>query len=79
MVKCQTVDLEVPATAEIVIEGYVDPTYREPEAPFGEYTGYMGTRVSNPVFHVTGVMHRKNAGIPGLPESVPALREQPHP
>ena len=59
LVKCQTVDLEVPATAEIVIEGYVDPTYREQEAPFGEYTGYMGTRVANPVFHVTGIMHRK--------------------
>jgi 4-hydroxy-3-polyprenylbenzoate decarboxylase len=59
LVKCRTVDLEVPATAEIVIEGYVDPTYREQEAPFGEYTGYMGTRVANPVFHVTGVMHRK--------------------
>lgn len=59
LVKCRTVDLEVPASAEIVIEGYVDPTYREQEAPFGEYTGYMGTRVANPVFHVTGVMHRK--------------------
>jgi UbiD family decarboxylase len=59
LVKCRTVDLEVPATAEIVIEGYVDPTYREQEAPFGEYTGYMGTRVANPVFQVTGVMHRK--------------------
>ncbi len=59
LVKCRTVDLEVPASAEIVVEGYVDPTYREQEAPFGEYTGYMGTRVANPVFHVTGIMHRK--------------------
>jgi 4-hydroxy-3-polyprenylbenzoate decarboxylase len=59
LVKCRTVDLEVPATAEIVIEGYIDPTYREQEAPFGEYTGYMGTRVANPVFKVTGIMHRK--------------------
>ncbi len=59
LVKCRTVDLEVPATAEIVIEGYIDSTYREQEAPFGEYTGYMGTRVANPVFHVTGIMHRK--------------------
>lgn len=58
LVKCRTVDLEVPASAEIVIEGYVDPTYREQEAPFGEYTGYMGTRVANPVFTVTGIMHR---------------------
>lgn len=59
VVKCQTVPLEVPASAEIVVEGYVDPTYREQEAPFGEYTGYMGTRVANPVFTVTGIMHRK--------------------
>jgi UbiD family decarboxylase len=59
LVKCRTVDLEVPAGAEIVVEGYVDPTYREQEAPFGEYTGYMGTRVANPVFRVTGIMHRK--------------------
>lgn len=60
LVKCRTVDLEVPASAEIVVEGYIDPTYREQEAPFGEYTGYMGTRVANPVFHVTGIMHRKS-------------------
>jgi UbiD family decarboxylase len=59
LVKCRTVDLEVPAHAEIVIEGYIDPTYREQEAPFGEYTGYMGTRVANPVFRVTGIMHRR--------------------
>jgi UbiD family decarboxylase len=59
VVKCRTVDLEVPATAEIVVEGYIDPTYREQEAPFGEYTGYMGTRVANPIFRVTGIMHRK--------------------
>ncbi|GAB4247094.1 MAG: UbiD family decarboxylase [Thermoleophilia bacterium] len=60
LVKCETVDLEVPAGAEIVIEGYIDGTYREAEAPFGEYTGYMGTRVANPVFHVTAITHRKN-------------------
>lgn len=59
LVRCETVDLAVPATAEIVVEGYIDETYREQEAPFGEYTGYMGTRVANPVFHVTAVTHRK--------------------
>ena len=79
LVKCRTVDLEVPASAEIVVEGYVDPTFREAEAPFGEYTGYMGTRVANPVFHVTGIMHRKTAGLPGVPQPVPAVGEQPHP
>jgi len=60
LIKCETVDLEVPATAEIVIEGWVDTTYREKEAPFGEYTGYMGGRVVNPVFIVTAITHRKN-------------------
>jgi 4-hydroxy-3-polyprenylbenzoate decarboxylase len=60
LVKCRTVDLEVPASAEIVVEGYVDPTFREAEAPFGEYTGYMGGRVVNPVFNVTAITHRKD-------------------
>ncbi|MBU2602266.1 MAG: UbiD family decarboxylase [Actinobacteria bacterium] len=59
LVKCETVDLEVPAAAEIVIEGYIDTSYREAEAPFGEYTGYMGTRAMNPVFTVTAITHRK--------------------
>ena len=40
MVKCKTVDLEVPAAAEIVIEGYVDPDERRIEGPFGDHTGY---------------------------------------
>jgi UbiD family decarboxylase len=60
LVKCETVDLEVPAAAEIVFEGYIDTGYREAEAPFGEYTGYMGTRVENPVFHVTAITHRQD-------------------
>jgi 3-polyprenyl-4-hydroxybenzoate decarboxylase and related decarboxylases len=42
VVKCETVDLEVPATAEIVIEGLIRPGYRELEGPFGEYPGYDG-------------------------------------
>jgi UbiD family decarboxylase len=60
LVKCETVDLEVPATAEIVVEGYIDTEYRELEAPFGEYTGYMGTRAANPVFNVTAITHRRD-------------------
>lgn len=60
LVKCETVDLEVPAAAEIVFEGYIDTSYREAEAPFGEYTGYMGTRAMNPVFTVTAITHRRD-------------------
>ena len=42
--RCETVDLEVPSTAEIVIEGEIPIDYLEPEGPFGEFTGYMGGR-----------------------------------
>ncbi|MFQ5692096.1 MAG: UbiD family decarboxylase domain-containing protein, partial [Nitrospinota bacterium] len=59
MVRCKTVDLEVPATAEIVIEGEVPVDYLEPEAPFGEYTGFLGLRGMAPVFRVKAITHRK--------------------
>jgi UbiD family decarboxylase len=61
LVRCQTVDIEVPATAEIVIEGMLPTDYREREAPFGEFTGYMGAEEINPYFNVTCITHRKNA------------------
>jgi len=60
MVKCVSVDLEVPATAEIILEGYVDPTERRIEGPFGDHTGFYTLEDSYPVFHVTTVTHRKN-------------------
>lgn len=58
LVACKTVDLEVPATAEIVIEGRIPPGLREWEGPFGEYAGYMGTAGDHPVIEVTCVTHR---------------------
>ena len=65
LVKCKTVDLEVPATSEIVIEGYVDPVDPKQEGrlegPFGEYTGYMGSVPTPwPVMHVTAITHRND-------------------
>jgi len=65
LVKCETVDLEVPATAEIVIEGRVLPKVRKPEGPFGEYTGYYGTRGERPVMRVTCITHRNGYIWPG--------------
>ena len=59
LVPCETVPLEVPATAEIIIEGEVPPGYREWEGPFGEYTGYMGAAGNMPVINVTCITHRK--------------------
>ena len=61
MVKCETIDLEVPAQAEIVIEGVVPPDVREPEGPFGEFTGYSkGAEGPAPVLEVTGITHRRD-------------------
>ncbi|MEM3185722.1 MAG: menaquinone biosynthesis decarboxylase [Conexivisphaerales archaeon] len=59
LVKCKTVDLEVPANAEIVLEGYVDPNDIRQEGPFGDHTGYYSEPEPFPVFHLTGVMRRE--------------------
>ncbi|MBI3000095.1 MAG: UbiD family decarboxylase [Deltaproteobacteria bacterium] len=58
LVPCETVPIEVPAPAEIVIEGEIPPGYRELEGPFGEYTGYMGASGNMPVIEVTCITHR---------------------
>ena len=60
LVKCKTVDLEVPAHAEIVLEGYIDPAEMRLEGPFGDHTGYYSQDGDYPVFHVTAVTHRKD-------------------
>ncbi|MGE0627009.1 MAG: UbiD family decarboxylase [Hyphomicrobiaceae bacterium] len=61
VVKCQTVDLLVPAESEIVIEGYVSTEYLEPEAPFGESHGHVNLQEYNAVLEVTAITRRKNA------------------
>jgi 4-hydroxy-3-polyprenylbenzoate decarboxylase len=60
LVKCETVDLEVPATSEIVLEGYVELDELRLEGPFGDHTGFYTPEDLYPVFHVTCVTHRKN-------------------
>ncbi len=61
LVKCETVDLEVPANAEIVLEGLLLPKERKPEGPFSEHTGYHGGPVRmRPIFQVTAIMHRND-------------------
>jgi 4-hydroxy-3-polyprenylbenzoate decarboxylase len=57
---CKTVDLLVPASAEIVLEGYIDPEELREEGPFGDHTGYYSLKGMFPVFHVTAITHRKN-------------------
>jgi 4-hydroxy-3-polyprenylbenzoate decarboxylase len=60
LVKCETVDLEVPAHSEIVLEGYVNLGELRREGPFGDHTGFYSLADDYPVFHVTCVTHRKN-------------------
>lgn len=60
LVQCETVDLRVPAYAEIVVEGKILPNVREPEAPFGEYTWYYGLERMSHVLEVSAVTHRND-------------------
>jgi 4-hydroxy-3-polyprenylbenzoate decarboxylase len=59
-VKCKTIDLDVPANAEIVLEGYVDPVDIRDEGPFGDHTGYYTPVEPYPTFTLTGIMRRKD-------------------
>lgn len=60
VVKCETVDLEVPAKAEIIIEGIMHPGKRQMEGPFGEFTGYYTPRYEKPYMEITAITHRKD-------------------
>ncbi len=60
LVKCETVDLEVPANAEIVLEGYVNLDELRTEGPFGDHTGFYSLADLYPVLHLTCITHRKN-------------------
>jgi len=60
MVPCETCDLEVPAQAEIILEGFVDVDEMRTEGPFGDHTGFYSLEGDYPVFHVTCITHRKD-------------------
>jgi 4-hydroxy-3-polyprenylbenzoate decarboxylase len=60
IVKCETVDLEVPAHAEIILEGYVEIGELRSEGPFGDHTGFYTMTDQYPVFHLTCITHRKD-------------------
>jgi 4-hydroxy-3-polyprenylbenzoate decarboxylase len=64
MVRCKTVDLEVPSQSEFVLEGYVVPGELRSEGPFGDHTGYYSLADDYPVFHLTAITHRKDAIYP---------------
>lgn len=74
-VDCITQPLEVPAQAEIVIEGYVDPNDHRPEGPFGDHTGYYTPVELFPVFHVTAITHRKKPIYPSTIVGIPPMED----
>lgn len=72
LVKCITQDIEVPADADFIIEGYVDPKEELiVEGPFGDHTGYYSLQDLYPKFHVTCITHRKNAVYPATIVGIP--------
>jgi 4-hydroxy-3-polyprenylbenzoate decarboxylase len=76
LVKCRTIEVEVPASAEIVIEGYVDPT--EPwqtEGPFGDRTGFYSLGDQYPLYHITAITHRANPIYPATISGKPPMEE----
>jgi 4-hydroxy-3-polyprenylbenzoate decarboxylase len=76
LVKCETIDLEVPAHSDFVIEGYVDPTEpMRPEGPFGDHTGFYTPIDNYPAFHVTCITHRRDAIYPATIVGKPPMED----
>lgn len=71
LVRCETVDLEVPAHAEIVVEGEILIDETEPEGPFGEFTGHMAGGREGPVFRATCITHRRDPIVMGVISQFP--------
>jgi 4-hydroxy-3-polyprenylbenzoate decarboxylase len=75
LVKCETNDLEVPADADFVLEGYVQPGEARAEGPFGDHTGFYTGVEEYPVFHLTALTHRKEAMYPATIVGVPPMED----
>jgi 4-hydroxy-3-polyprenylbenzoate decarboxylase len=75
LVKCETIDLEVPADVDFVLEGYVQPGETRPEGPFGDHTGFYTPVDDYPVFHLTAITHRKDAVYPCTIVGIPPMED----
>src|SRR6516162_1937628 len=75
MVKCKTIDLEVPANVDFVLEGYVQPGEMQLEGPFGDHTGFYTAVEDYPVFHLTAITHRKDAVYPASIVGIPPMED----
>ncbi len=75
LVKCKTIDLEVPADVDFVLEGYVQPGETRPEGPFGDHTGFYTPLEDYPVFHLTAITHRRDAIYPATIVGPPPMED----
>lgn len=75
LVKCETVDLEVPANAEFVLEGYIDTNESRSEGPFGDHTGFYSLEDEYPVFHLNCITRRKDAIYPATIVGKPPMED----
>jgi 4-hydroxy-3-polyprenylbenzoate decarboxylase len=75
LVKCRTVDLEVPADVDFVLEGYVQPGELRGEGPFGDHTGFYTPVEPYPVFHLTAITHRRDALYPATIVGIPPMED----
>jgi 4-hydroxy-3-polyprenylbenzoate decarboxylase len=75
LVKCKTIDLEVPADVDFVLEGYVQPDETRPEGPFGDHTGFYTAVEDYPVFHLTAITHRRDAIYPATIVGIPPMED----
>ncbi|MEE9217722.1 MAG: menaquinone biosynthesis decarboxylase [Acidobacteriota bacterium] len=77
VVGCKTIDLEVPANAQIVLEGYAEPGERRMEGPFGDHTGFYSLAEPFPVFHLTAVTMRREPIYPAIIVGRPPMEDGP--
>ncbi len=75
LVRCKTIDVDVPADVDFVLEGYVQPGETRPEGPFGDHTGYYTAVEDYPVFHLTVITHRRDAIYPTTIVGVPPMED----
>ena len=75
LVKCETLDLEVPADSDFVLEGYVQPGELRAEGPFGDHTGFYTGIDDYPVFHITAITHRREPVYPATIVGIPPMED----
>src|SRR5436309_3083981 len=75
LVRCKTIDVDVPADVDFVLEGYVQPGEMRPEGPFGDHTGFYTAIEDYPVFHLTAITHRRDAVYPTTIVGIPPMED----